>query len=192
MSNKKIYKAGGEPEAPPGYESNTSKIDVKKFLDYEGVKHLWSKISMEDYPNNQTLMSVIEAIDETKADKNELFSGSWNDLEDKPFSLSEKQYIVKPVTLNNGYVTEYFWVPDGTACTVVINGEVKDAVALKRWDYVNETEVLIFEADGRYIVSSYSYDYDWPFTGTFEAYIPGEIRTLDSKYIGSDIARVAD
>ena len=71
MSETKIYKAG-EPEAPPGYESNTSKTDVKKFLDYEGVKHLWSKISMEDYPNNQTLMSVIEAIDETKADKNDL------------------------------------------------------------------------------------------------------------------------
>lgn len=58
---------------------------TKKFLDYEGVKYLWSKISMEDYPNNETLMDVIEAIDETKADKSELFSGSWNDLTDKPF-----------------------------------------------------------------------------------------------------------
>jgi hypothetical protein len=46
--------------------------DQKKFLDYEGVKHLWSKINMQDYPNNETLMGVIEAIDETKADKNEL------------------------------------------------------------------------------------------------------------------------
>ena len=46
--------------------------DTKKFLDAEGVKHLWSKINMQDYPNNETLMSVIEAIDETKADKTDL------------------------------------------------------------------------------------------------------------------------
>ena len=45
-------------------------INEKKFLDQEGVKYLWSKISMEDYPNNETLVTVIEAIDETKADKN--------------------------------------------------------------------------------------------------------------------------
>jgi hypothetical protein len=41
----------------------------KKFLDYEGVKYLWSKINIQDYPNNEILMDVIEAIDETKADK---------------------------------------------------------------------------------------------------------------------------
>ena len=44
--------------------------DMKKYLDQEGVQHLWSKISMEDYPNNETLIAVINAIDETKADKN--------------------------------------------------------------------------------------------------------------------------
>lgn len=43
--------------------------DQKKFLDAEGVKYLWSKINMQDYPNNETLMDVIEAIDETKLDK---------------------------------------------------------------------------------------------------------------------------
>lgn len=59
------------------------------FLDYEGVKHLWSKVSMKDYPNNETLAAVINAIDETKADKSELFSGSWNDLSDRPFSAEQ-------------------------------------------------------------------------------------------------------
>lgn len=44
----------------------------KKFLDQEGVKHLWSKISVEDYPNNETLMAVINAIDDTKADRTEI------------------------------------------------------------------------------------------------------------------------
>lgn len=43
--------------------------EEKKFLDYEGVKYLWSKINMQDYPNNQTLIDVINAIDETKVDK---------------------------------------------------------------------------------------------------------------------------
>ena len=43
--------------------------ETKKFLDQEGVAHLWSKINMQDYPNNEMLISVIEAIDETKANK---------------------------------------------------------------------------------------------------------------------------
>lgn len=59
--------------------------DEKKFLDQAGVQYLWSQLSMEDYPNNETLIAVLNAIDQTKADKDELFNGSWNDLEDKPF-----------------------------------------------------------------------------------------------------------
>ena len=46
--------------------------ELKKFLDEEGVKFLWSKISMEDYPNNETLIAILNAIDETKADKVDL------------------------------------------------------------------------------------------------------------------------
>ena len=64
--------------------SGENEAQTQKFLDYEGVKHLWSKINMQDYPNNETLMAVINAIDETKADRSELFSGSWDDLTDKP------------------------------------------------------------------------------------------------------------
>lgn len=43
-------------------------VDMKKFLDAEGVRYLWSKINMNDYPNNEVLMAVINAIDQTKAD----------------------------------------------------------------------------------------------------------------------------
>ena len=43
--------------------------ETKKYLDQEGVAHLWSKINMQDYPNNELLIGVIEAIDETKANK---------------------------------------------------------------------------------------------------------------------------
>lgn len=50
----------------------------KKFLDFEGVRHLWSKINMQDYPNNDMLMDIIQAIDETKADKTDLIQSDWN------------------------------------------------------------------------------------------------------------------
>lgn len=42
---------------------------MAKFLDEQGLRHLWSKISMEDYPNNETLIAVLNAIDQTKLDK---------------------------------------------------------------------------------------------------------------------------
>ena len=43
--------------------------DEKKFLDQSGVEYLWSRLSLEDYPNNETLIAVLNAIDATKADK---------------------------------------------------------------------------------------------------------------------------
>lgn len=46
--------------------------NTQKFLDEKGVQHLWSKISMEDYPNNETLIAVLNAIDQTKANKEEI------------------------------------------------------------------------------------------------------------------------
>lgn len=45
---------------------------MSKFLDYAGVMQLWKRLSLEDYPNNETLMAVINAIDETKADKDDI------------------------------------------------------------------------------------------------------------------------
>ena len=36
----------------------------KKYLDAAGLEFLWSKISMEDYPNNETLIAILNAIDE--------------------------------------------------------------------------------------------------------------------------------
>lgn len=43
--------------------------EIKKFLDQKGVEYLWSKINMQDYPNNDTLVAIINAIDEGKMDK---------------------------------------------------------------------------------------------------------------------------
>ena len=44
-------------------------MDIKKYLDQEGLTYLWKKLSLQDYPNNDTLIAVINAIDENKADK---------------------------------------------------------------------------------------------------------------------------
>lgn len=45
---------------------------TQKFLDAKGVEYLWSRLSLEDYPNNETLVAVLNAIDTTKADKAEV------------------------------------------------------------------------------------------------------------------------
>ena len=44
-------------------------MEQRKFLDQKGVEYLWSQLSLEDYPNNQTLVAILNAIDDTKADK---------------------------------------------------------------------------------------------------------------------------
>ena len=47
-----------------------------KFLDASGVKVLYDLLSLQDYPNNDVLMAVINAIDATKLDKNKMFVGT--------------------------------------------------------------------------------------------------------------------
>lgn len=48
----------------------------KKFLDQEGVKLLWSKLSMQDYPNNEMLIAVITAIDGELENKQPKITGT--------------------------------------------------------------------------------------------------------------------
>ena len=55
---------------------------MPKYLDATGVQYLWEKISMEDYPNNETLMAVINAIDETKANKSDYSPISLEEIDD--------------------------------------------------------------------------------------------------------------
>lgn len=35
---------------------------MAKYLDDKGLQYLWSKISLEDYPNNEMLIAIIDAI----------------------------------------------------------------------------------------------------------------------------------
>ena len=74
---------------------------TQKFIDRNGLKVLWNQVNLKDYPNNETLMAVIDAIDETKANKDELFSGSWNDLTDRPFYANDLTFDANINPLNN-------------------------------------------------------------------------------------------
>lgn len=47
-----------------------------KVLTAEGVKALFDLLSLQDYPNNDVLMAVINAIDNTKLDSNNIFIGT--------------------------------------------------------------------------------------------------------------------
>ena len=81
-------------------------MEIKKYLDQEGVKHLWSKISMEDYPNNETLMAVINAIDETKADAEHTHTyESVEGLEDVIGNIADAKFYV--VTFERGDDNKY-------------------------------------------------------------------------------------
>lgn len=50
--------------------------DAIKVLTADGVKILYDLLSLQDYPNNDVLMAVINAIDETKLDSNMIFVGT--------------------------------------------------------------------------------------------------------------------
>ena len=56
--------------------------EEKKFLDLNGVRVLWDQVNLNDYPNNETLIAVLNAIDETKANKENVAFISEEDGED--------------------------------------------------------------------------------------------------------------
>ena len=68
----------------------------QKFIDKDGLKVLWNQISLKDYPNNETLMAVIDAIDETKADKENVLFKIEQDL-----TSEEVKQIHKNLNLEN-------------------------------------------------------------------------------------------
>lgn len=88
----------------------------KKFLDQEGVKYLWSKISMEDYPNNDTLIAVLNAIDQAKADRDEIPSLT-SQLENDSNFVSENQVRTLFEDLNSDRTLRFYCVEDVTVVT---------------------------------------------------------------------------
>lgn len=64
---------------------------MPKYLDVNGISYLWEKLSLQDYPNNETLMAILNAIDSTKANKN---------YEVWTFTMSDGSTVTKQVNLN--------------------------------------------------------------------------------------------
>ena len=93
-------------------------MDNKKYLDKEGVKYLWSKISMEDYPNNETLIAILNAIDETKADKEEIPTKT-SQLENDSKFVPEEQVEDLYNRLNSNATLGFYCIED---VTIVLNG----------------------------------------------------------------------
>jgi hypothetical protein len=93
----------------------------KKVLDQSGVQYLWSKISMEDYPNNETLIAVINAIDETKANKDEIPTKT-SQLENDSKFVTEEQVRALVENLNSDLTLRFYCVED---VTIITNGVSK-------------------------------------------------------------------
>lgn len=91
---------------------------MSKFLDANGVTQLWKKLSLEDYPNNETLMAVINAIDQTKANKEEIPS-LVSQLENDSKFISEDQVKSLFKNLSSDLVLRFYCIED---VTIVTNG----------------------------------------------------------------------
>ena len=94
----------------------------KKYLDAEGLQYLWSHVNMQDYPNNETLIAILNAIDETKADKNEipslngLATETWVEEYVKEYLNNSNGEVVAPspeTPENTTTTTEYVYTYDG-------------------------------------------------------------------------------
>lgn len=159
--------------------------EIKKFLDFEGLKFLWSKISMEDYPNNETLATVINAIDQTKANKEDLVasdwnqtdeaaldyiknkpnfaevatSGNWNDLIDTPFEKTTSETI-----LSQGETT-ISAADTNTRITVISTGDIGYVGEDSRIHFYNNSYFLITLNDFEYRLECEEYSVT---TNTFE------------------------
>ena len=97
---------------------------TQKFIDRDGLKALWNQISLKDYPNNETLMAVIDAIDETKANKAEIIQADWNQtdenkldfIKNKPFGEEYSNiYYLEEQTVNieeqDDFYRDWIYIP---------------------------------------------------------------------------------
>lgn len=100
--------------------------ETKKFLDSEGVQYLWSKVALEDYPNNDTLIAVLNAIDETKADKDtipdvykEYAETTYAKIENVPTKTSQLEN-------DNNFLTEHQSLENYVTKDAAFSGDYSD------------------------------------------------------------------
>ena len=103
---------------------------MAKFLDADGVSFLWSQLSLQDYPNNDTLIAVLNAIDETKANKNDVLLKAEQELTTEEVEqvhknlklgnlATEEQVEALYKTLSSDRVLRFYCVED---VTIILNG----------------------------------------------------------------------
>lgn len=108
---------------------------MPNFLDSVGLTYLWKKISLNDYPNNKTLISVINAIDETKANiNNPTFSGEVSTtIEGTTQILATQDYIT--TILQNIY-------PVGALYLSTTNVNPTSIFGFGTWTQIKDTFLL--------------------------------------------------
>lgn len=89
---------------------------MKKFLDTEGLRYLWSKVSLQDYPNNEVLVAVVNALDETKADRDDIPS-QVSQLENDSKFISEDKVKDLFKSLNSDKALRFYCIEDVTIVT---------------------------------------------------------------------------
>ena len=103
---------------------------MPKFLDEQGVSFLWSQLSLQDYPSNDTLVAVINAIDETKANKDDVLSKAEQELTTEEIEqvhknlklgnlATEEQVENLYKTLSSDRTLRFYCIED---VTVILNG----------------------------------------------------------------------
>ena len=117
--------------------------NMTKFLDLDGLKVLWEQFSSKDYVDNETLIAIINAIDEIKANKDEIIQADWNQndntaldyinnrthwVEDEiyhplderflPETVATKNYVEDLYTkLNSNTILSFYCIEDVTVVT---------------------------------------------------------------------------
>ncbi len=101
-----------------------------KVLDAEGVKVLFNLLSLQDYPNNDVLMAVINAIDETKADK--IFSNTYPVFEN--VKVYNEQYLTTGnFPILNSHEPRYTITP-GEKYIVIWDDVIYDNLIVYQWE----------------------------------------------------------
>lgn len=118
---------------------------MPKYLDRNGLTYLWSKISMEDYPNNETLVAVLNAIDKTKADKDDF-------LLYKQQELTEEQKQQARINIETDYASSSeiieMMIQEGI---IELDSNSPNLYVINGNAYLVNTELIINEEDAGFI-----------------------------------------
>lgn len=133
---------------------------MSKFLDSNGVSYLWQQLSLQDYLNNETLVSVINAIDSIKVSKTDLidlvysvgaiyisvnstspkdlFGGTWEQIKDTFLLSAGDSYTAGSTggeatyTLTKAQTPFYTTGEEASGYGIMTNSGFKDRVIVER------------------------------------------------------------